>query len=209
MAENPLHNAFALNWDESREALLLDAPHLSVRLRFVRSASTNVSRVVLITDGVGSAREEPLERMLLETLQHPQCAIGTLTFLQKEESGTSRRHDGEHRTSVLAEAAGCIIELVRFLSADPKYVAARVCLVAFRDGAALALLAAAERRCSLSAIAILEGRPIDALTAATHNITPTLFVVADGDELAGGTVRAAYTAARGPRQLALVLPRLH
>ena len=137
------------------------------------------SGVVVFAHGSGSGRHSPRNQIVAETLN--EAGLGTLLIdLLTSEEDELDRITGEYRFDI-GLLAGRVLAAVEWLQAGPT-ASLRTGLFGASTGAAAALMAAAVRPDSVSAIVSRGGRPDLAGVALRQVRAPTLLIVGSQDD---------------------------
>ncbi|MBD0424547.1 dienelactone hydrolase family protein [Streptomyces sp. TRM S81-3] len=137
--------------------------------------------VVVFAHGSGSSRLSPRNRAVAEELQ--RAGLGTLLLdLLTEHEDREDAVTGEHRFDI-ALLARRLVDAIDWLQQRPDTADLPVGLFGASTGAAAALVAAAERPRSVSAVVSRGGRPDLADAALPQVRAPVLLIVGGDDEI--------------------------
>jgi putative phosphoribosyl transferase len=178
-------------------------PLKEVKLRGELNLPPDASSLVLFAHGSGSGRHSPRNQSVARTLRR-EGKIGTFLFdlltAEEEKTETYTRHL-RFNIPFLAER---LVEVTRWVLDN---VAARDVNVGYfgsSTGAAAALVAAAELRCTVSAVVSRGGRPDLAGDALGHVKAATLLVVGSHDKPVISLNEEAYYLLHCERALRIV-----
>lgn len=154
--------------------------------------------VVLFAHGSGSSRHSPRNRFVADVLYAAGIGTFLLDLLTLDEE-RNRRYvfDVDLLARRLSAATDHVLERREAISARIGYFGAST-------GAAAALVAAADRGASVSAVVSRGGRPDLALARLPDVVTPTLLIVGGEDTAVLEGNRVALAALAGPKRLAVV-----
>ncbi|MFN8392368.1 MAG: hypothetical protein U0136_18890 [Bdellovibrionota bacterium] len=157
--------------------------------------------IVHLLDGTGQSRFNDTYDVIANSLE--LRGIGTCRQALHERAAHQRLFDGSSNSDGEREGMGAC-RVFNYLRKDARFANSKFCILASGDGASPALYAATCASAQISAIAISGGRLSSALTVAAKNTLPTLFLIGSNDNVARSSCRAAYAAARGPKELVLI-----
>ncbi|MFD7657765.1 dienelactone hydrolase family protein, partial [Actinosynnema sp. NPDC059797] len=150
----------------------LDGSHLDARL----TLPARNSGVVVFAHGSGSGRHSPRNRHVADVLQREHIGTALLDLLPEEE-----RDGGEPELDVPV-AAGRLAAVVDWLADRAATRHHPIGLFGASTGAAVALVAAAERPAAVRAVVCRGGRPDLVEDALTGVLAPTLLIVGERDD---------------------------
>jgi putative phosphoribosyl transferase len=159
--------------------------------------------IVTFAHGSGSSRHSPRNRFVAEVLN--RAGLGTLLFdllTPVEEFDRSNVFDIE----LLARR---LVDVTRWLRAQPEAAGARVGYFGASTGAAAALWAAADLGPDIAAVVSRGGRPDLAAPRLAEVTAPTLLIVGGRDHVVLELNRRAHALLGGERRLAVVPGATH
>lgn len=159
--------------------------------------------LVVFVHGSGSSRFSPRNRAVAEALNAQGIATLLFDLLTPEEE--------RDRANVfdIPLLAARLVEVVRWIDADPKLHRLPLGLFGASTGAAAALVAAAELGTRIGAIVSRGGRP-DLAGAAIESVTaPTLLIVGGLDDVVIELNEQAFARLKAPKQLEIVPGATH
>lgn len=175
----------------------------SVQLTGHLTVPEGASGIVVFVHGSGSSRHSSRNRFVAAVLNG--AGLGTLLFdlLTAEEE--------LERTNVfdIDLLAGRLLQVTRWVAAQPEIQNARIGYFGASTGAAAALWAAAEPSAQIAAVVSRGGRP-DLAAARLYAVTaPTLLIVGGHDDIVIGLNRQAQSHLQCDNRLAIVPGATH
>ncbi len=159
--------------------------------------------IVVFVHGSSSSRHSPRNRYVAATLN--RAGLGTLLFdllTGDEEADRPNVFD-------IALLAGRLVEVTRWLRAEPEVSGLRIGYFGASTGAAAALWAAAEPHADVAAVVSRGGRPDLAGPRLAAVTAPTLLIVGGRDEVVLDLNRRAQALLRCENRLAIVRGATH
>ena len=170
-----------------------------IRLAGDLTVPENVPGIVVFAHGSGSSRRSPRNRHVARVLN--DAGLGTLLFdllTPEEELDRANVFD-------IGLLAGRLVEVTRWLWAQPSLASAAIGYFGASTGAAAALWAAAEPGAGrIAAVVSRGGRPDLARPRLAAVTAPTLLIVGGHDEVVLGLNRRAQAELRCENDLAVV-----
>ncbi len=153
--------------------------------------------LVFLTDGSGQETFSGPNNLLAAAFE--QQGFGTCTMsLRIGEDSTNG-----FKPYALEKIGGLWRRVCTFLRQSDNLPSTKFCILAWGDGAAVALHAASAAPAEFAAMAI-KGRTAEALNVAAKNTIPTLFLAGSEDSIATQATKAAFAAARGPKEFSVI-----
>jgi putative phosphoribosyl transferase len=133
--------------------------------------------LVVFAHGSGSSRHSPRNRYVAAMLN--QAGLGTLLF----DLLTTAEEDDRANVFDIGLLAGRLVDVTRWLRAQPESKDLRVGYFGASTGAAAALWAAAEPEVDIAAVVSRGGRPDLAAPRLAMVVAPTLLIVGGHDDV--------------------------
>jgi putative phosphoribosyl transferase len=175
----------------------------AVRLAGYLTMPENAQEVVVFVHGSGSSRHSPRNRHVAGVLN--DAGLGTLLFdllTAEEERDRANVFD-------IGLLAGRLVQVTRWLRAQPAAAQAAIGYFGASTGAAAALWAAAEPGAGIAAVVSRGGRPDLARPRLAAVTAPTLLIIGGRDEVVLDLNRRARSELRSENDLAVVPGATH
>jgi putative phosphoribosyl transferase len=163
--------------------------------------------VVLSAHGGGSSRHSLRNRYVAKVLQQASLATLLMDLLTPDEEALDAQ-TGALRFDVEL-LAGRLVDVTSWLIHQPQTAQLPIGYFGASTGAAAALVAAANRPNSVSAVVSRGGRPDLAGDALRHVVAPTLLIVGGSDTLVLELNRKALAELPGEKKLEIVPDATH
>lgn len=176
----------------------------AVTLEGTLGLPANAKGVVLFAHGCGSGRHSPRNRFVAEQLRN--AGLGTLLVdLLTEREETLDQYTGHLRFDI-GLLADRLVGATDWLAADPRTAGLSVGYFGASTGGGAALVAAAQRPDSVSAVVSRGGRPDLAGEALPAVRAPTLLIVGGDDEPVIGMNERALKRLGAPVKKLVIVP---
>jgi putative phosphoribosyl transferase len=163
--------------------------------------------IVVFAHGSGSSRHSPRNQFVARFLNKEGLATLLLDLLTKEEGEVDERtRQLRFDIELLGERLGGVID---WLEAEPATKGLKIGFFGASTGAGAALLAAANRKKSLSAVVSRGGRPDLAGPALMQVSAPTLLIIGGADDAVIDLNRQALALLKGKKQLVIIPGATH
>ncbi len=179
----------------------------SVTLKGNLGVPEGAKGVVLFAHGSGSSRHSPRNRYVAQVLRQRQLATLLIDLLTQSEEALDRRT--RHLRFDIGLLAPRLIDTTEWLNQYPATRNLKVGYFGASTGSAAALVAAAERPETVSAIVSRGGRPDLAGSALSRVKAPTLLIVGGNDIPVIGMNREALAQLRTEKQLEIIPGATH
>jgi putative phosphoribosyl transferase len=178
-----------------------------VRLEGVLGIPEGARGIVLFAHGSGSSRHSPRNRFVAEQLRQAYLATLLMDLLTLEEEAIDQRA-GQHRFDI-GLLANRLVSATDWLARFPETRQLKIGYFGASTGAAAALVAAAERPDSVSAVVSRGGRPDLAGAALAQVRAPTLLIVGGRDQPVLALNQQALVHLKGEKQLVIIPGATH
>ncbi len=194
-----------LEWNNQECGISVTAG--SVTLKGNLGVPEGAKGVVLFAHGSGSSRHSPRNRYVAQVLRQRQWATLLIDLLTQSEEAIDRRT--RHLRFDIGLLAPRLIDATEWLNQHPATRNLKVGYFGASTGSAAALVAAAERPETVSAIVSRGGRPDLAGSALSRVKAPTLLIVGGNDIPVIGMNQEALAQLRTEKQLEIIPGATH
>jgi putative phosphoribosyl transferase len=192
------------------ERELLRIPAAGVWLEGELESPRGAGGLVILAHGSGSSRQSTRNRFLARALRDGGFATLRLDLLSEEESARALADlDGPADAPDIPALASRLAAVIDWVRQAPRFAGLPTGLLGGSSGAAVALMAAAERPWDVWAVVSRGGRPDLAQGALAAVRSPTLFIVGGRDASVLSLNQDAMGRLTAPRRLSIVRNASH